>query len=340
MIGQLVLSAARAGQPWQARIQNGPDMARTCMGLPPEEARTRLASLFSLCGAAHAAAATQALGLPEQESQDKTAACTRDILRDHALDLLHTWPRHLGLAPDRAALARTLAATTSPHHSERGQTATTLTGLETPLPQLALADFDHWLEASRTTQPPAPLAAVLAPLQALVPPAQGRADLPAPDCADLAAIATGAQPPARDASILADHRDTPLLHGLIAREGVSLFVRVVARALDLLAALSDPLRLFTRTRALAARLPTEVGAMPQGRLGVARAARGLLVHHATIQNGRVKAYTVFSPTGWHMAHNGLLRRCLHSLPTVDSPALLPALLLSAINPCVPTHVES
>ena len=336
MMGRLVLSVARADRPWQARIQAGPDMARTCVGLAPEEARTRLASLFSLCGAAHAAAATQALALPDQDRPD---ACARDILRDHALDLLHTWPRYLGLTLDRTWLARALSAGNNPGGSEGAQIAAALTGLETPLPLLAQADFDLWLKAGLTRQTPAPLAAVLAHLRAIVPPAQGEADLPAPDSADLQAIATGAQPPARDASVLADHRDTPLLHGLIAREGVSLFVRVVARILDLLAALSDPAWLFARTRTLAADLPSEPGGTLTGRLGVARAARGLLVHYATLQNGRVSAYTVLSPTGWHMVHDGLLSRCLHSLPLTDSPALLPALLISAINPCVPTHVE-
>lgn len=336
MMGRLVLAVARADRPWQARIQNGPDMARTCVGLAPEEARTRLASLFSLCGAAHAAAATQALGLPEQDRPD---TCTRDILRDHALDLLHTWPRHLGLTLDRAWLARTLSAGNDPTGNEGKQMAAALTGLETPLSLLAQADFDLWLESGLTLQTAAPLAAVLAHLRAIVPPAQGETDLPAPDSADLQAIAAGAQPPARDASILADHRDTPLLHELIAREGVSLFVRVVARALDLLATLSDPARLFVRTRALAAALSAKRDGTVAGRLGVARAARGLLVHNAAVHNGRVSAYTVLSPTGWHMVPDGLLSRCLHSLPLTDSPALLPALLISAINPCVPTHVE-
>lgn len=336
MMGRLVLSVARADKPWQARVQSGPDMARTCVDLAPEEARTRLASLFSLCGAAHAAAATQALGLLEQDRLD---ACTRDILRDHALDLLHTWPRHLGLTLDRAWLARTLSAGNDANGSEGKHMAAALTGLETPLPLLTQADFDLWLKAGLTRRTPAPLATVLAHLRAIVPPAQGETDLPAPDSADLQAIAVGTQPPARDASILADHHDTPLLHGLIAREGVSLFVRVVARALDLLAALSDPARLFVRTRSLAADLSAKPDGTLPGRLGVARAARGLLVHNATVQNGRVSAYTVLSPTGWHMVDDGLLSRCLHSLPLTDSPALLPALLISAINPCVPTHVE-
>lgn len=336
MMGRLVLSAPQAGQPWRARIQNSPDMARTCVGLTPEEARSRLASLFSLCGAAHAAAATQALGLPEQDSPNTSA--THDILRDHALELLHTWPRHLGLTLDRTWLTRTLGAGNDKADNARTQLATALTGLETPLALLAEADFTLWLEAGRTAQTPPPLAAVLAALRLIAPPDQGRADLPAPDSTDLETITTG-KAPARDASILADHRNTPLLRGLIAREGVSLFVRMVARALDMLAALSNPARLFARTRALAAHLPAGPDGATDGRLGVARAARGVLVHHATIQNGRIRAYTVLSPTGWHMAQDGLLSRCLRSLPLTDSPALLPALLISAINPCVPALVE-
>ena len=66
--------------------------------------------------------------------------------------------------------------------------------------------------------------------------------------------------------------------------GVSLFARILARVLDMLACLEGSI--MTRP---AAWLSGEV--LPQG-WGLTRAARGVLFHKADVQAGKIKAYTV------------------------------------------------
>jgi hypothetical protein len=353
MIGSLTLSydsGATRGQAdgqlneqrrsiWRAASRRMPDAARLCVGLAAEDAPSRLATLFNLCPAAHRHAARRALSLapPEMDaSPEDDAAARREICRDHALEFLHVWPLRLGMEPDR----RLLACLANPAPADFPALRAALTegsgtdGLphDAPGGDLAALDpsaFGFWLERGDAA-PGAPLLArVLGALRALSAGETGRVDLPAPDASDLREAF--ARPlPARDAGTLADHRQTPLLRGLIEREGVTLFVRIVARALDLLASLGDG-AVFSRARRLQA-------ALPHG-FGLARAARGLLLHRAVVENGKIRDYAVLSPTAWHLTPGGLLESCLASLGAGAEPRRNGELLLSALDPCVPATVK-
>jgi len=131
----------------------------------------------------------------------------------------------------------------------------------------------------------------------------------------------------RETSALGRVGRTPLLAALLAAEGPSLFVRLIARLVDCLAAL----------RPAGAGLPALPPALASG-LGLAPAARGLLGHGARVEGGRVAAYRILSPSAWNLAPGGLLDRAFAALaPGPDARRLAP-LLISALNPCVPVSL--
>ena len=107
MIGNLTLAGGTGGRPWRIAAQAPVEAGRTCLGLSPAEAVGRLSGLFSLCGAAHGAAAAGALGLAVDASAE--GAMRGEILRDHAIALLMDWPVRLGLLPARGMLSRLVA---------------------------------------------------------------------------------------------------------------------------------------------------------------------------------------------------------------------------------------
>ncbi|WP_025812767.1 hypothetical protein [Komagataeibacter kakiaceti] len=77
-------------------------------------------------------------------------------------------------------------------------------------------------------------------------------------------------------------------------------MRLMARVLDLVDCLHPvPRALFARAARLSMNLPG---------IGTARAARGVVAHRAVVRQGRVAAYSILSPTFWHVAPGGLLPR--------------------------------
>ncbi|WP_280938456.1 hypothetical protein [Xanthobacter sp. 91] len=113
---------------------------------------------------------------------------------------------------------------------------------------------------------------------------------------------------------------TPLLAALLASEGPSLFVRLLARLVDGLAHLA----------------PRPAPPLPAG---IAPAARGLLGHRAEVEAGRVAAYRILSPSAWNLAPGGLLERAFAALSPGWRTRWLAPLLVCAINPCVPVTLS-
>ncbi|GBQ91333.1 hydrogenase expression/formation protein [Gluconacetobacter johannae DSM 13595] len=322
MIGHLTLSGGAGGRPWRMAVQAPVDAGRVCLGLSPADALARVSGLFSLCGAAHGVAAAGAMGLPHDEAAE--GAMRGEILRDHAIALLLDWPARLGLPPARALLSRLVARQDDPATLHRD-----LTGTDAAIGALDAAGLRDWLELGRDATAPV-LPRVLAQLRD-TPAAWGRAALPPLAAPDIAAALDSRTEAARDAGILADHLDRPALRALVAHEGVSLFARMLARVLDLLACLgASGAELFARSRRLAASCAPGVG--------IARAARGILAHRAVVRDGRVVAYTVLSPTVWHAAPGGLMERIAATLPVDRRRPVLTGMMLSGVNPCIPVTV--
>ncbi|MFG1243132.1 nickel-dependent hydrogenase large subunit [Xanthobacter sp. V7C-4] len=304
----------RAGM-WRFGRETGPDPAQALVGRTPDEAARLAPLVFNLCGAAHGFAAATALGLPAAADG---AAMARETVRDHALAMLHTWPQALGEAPDRAALGL-LARPGRPEDF-----AAALVGEGADLSSFSRAELDSWLREATT-----PTARLLAHMRREVDPAEGRAGLPELTAQDVAAALDPARTPGaeglRETSALGRVAHTPLVSALLAGEGPSLFVRLLARLVDCLAALKP-----------ASAVPTYD--LPAG-FGIAPAARGLLGHGVRLEAGRVAAYRILSPSAWNLAPGGLLERAFAALTPDPTARRLAPLLVSAINPCVPVTLS-
>ncbi|MEP9349787.1 hypothetical protein [Xanthobacter sp. KR7-225] len=331
VVARIALAPTVPGGAWRVTRETAADPARVLVGRTSQEAARLAPLIFNLCGAAHARAAAAALGLCDgQDAAALAREAARERARDHARAILIDWPAALGAPPDRASLG--LVA----RPDGAAALARALAGDIGDLAAFSPAALDAWLAAGETAT-----VRHLACLRRESDPDWGRAGLPvlAPQAlADLMAdglrpAGAGRTPSVGDAGrnspflfetgALALLSDTPLFRALLAREGPTLFVRLLARLADALDALA---------MAAEAPLPAPAG------VGLARAARGLLAHGARVEEGRVAAYRVLSPSAWTLAAGGLLERALAALPPGPAGARLVPLLVSAINPCVPVAI--
>lgn len=308
------MSAARRAQPFTYAPM--PDAERVLIGRAPEEAAALIPRLYNLGAAAQGAAASAALGL----SGGSEDAIRAEIAREHGLFLFHHLPMALGEARDNEGLALLRAedaATRLPSHLFGPHAPAALS-----LNRLSPAELDTFLARGETATTHS-LARIAA-----FDPAWARVDLPELTLPEAeAALADETASPARDATLLSRVRGTPLLAALIARDGPSLFARLLARVLDLCACLapSSPAALS--------------GARPHG-IGFAQAARGMLVHRARVAEGRVVSYKMLAPSRWTLAPGGLLERMLDAVPARTETGLIARLSLLAVNPCVAVRLAS
>lgn len=329
MIGALLLRGGHSAQPWELHTQNVVDAGLLCAGLQPEQALALVGRVFSLCRAAHVAASTRAMGLADL-STCSSVATQDEILQDHALALLVTLPAQLGMPPERESLSRVL------QNPQAGQdVARELTGSDTPIATMDGPAFTAWLASGRT-ETAAFLPRLFSRCQAALEGVGGVVDMPAltPQAVQawLAHDHTQAgSAMAYDASIWPDYVAYPVMQALVGREGVTPFARLVARLLELLACLAG------RGNALSGRAGAFQAGLGQG-VGVARAARGMLVHAAQLRNGLVTDYQILSPTFWHVARGGLFRQGISRLRPGCAKVSV-ACVLAAFNPCVPVSVE-
>lgn len=317
---------------WRFARAEGPDPAQVLVGRTPQEVAKLAPRIFNLCGAAHGLAAARALGLPQ--GADDTALA-RETARDHALAILVDWPDAMGESPERAALAGLVAPGADAATGRR-----LLLGTDCDLATCTPGELDTLLDDA-----PSATLRRLACIRREVDPVEGRASLPELTAEDvgcrLAADVAGAAPVdampvtargaragkavARETGALGRVAALPLMRALLAIEGPSLFVRLLARLLDLLAALGGGMPAGGR------------GAQPG--IGLAPAARGLLGHGARVEAGRVAAYRVLSPSAWNLAPGGLLERAFAALSIGPQTGMLARLLVCAINPCVPVALH-
>jgi hypothetical protein len=71
-------------------------------------------------------------------------------------------------------------------------------------------------------------------------------------------------------------------------------------------------------------------------LAQVQAARGLLVHRLTLEQGRLADYRILAPTEWNFHPQGAAALGLATLPAADDPTLrrLAGLFITALDPCV------
>ncbi|GAB4064012.1 hypothetical protein KHC28_14060 [Ancylobacter sonchi] len=321
MIGALdiALDTSAAGAHWRLTTTGGPGNAAWVVGRRAEEAIRLIPRVFNLCSAAHAEAARGALGLSSGTAAPDGLLARQERRRDHAVSILCDWPSILGSQPDRTALKGLAGGSDQAMQALRRH----LLGGEIDLANATTGEVDRWLVAQAS-----PTARLLAHVRATVDPAWGRAELAAPQPADIAAALEAGFPTEPRETTVADYwRAAPVLREFHAREGASLFVRMLARLLDLLSCLG------------AGRLRADPVSSPGGGIGIARAARGLLAHRARLADGIVADYRVLSPSAWNLAAGGLLQSMLAALPMGTRTPMLARLVVSCVNPCVPVTLR-
>jgi len=121
----------------------------------------------------------------------------------------------------------------------------------------------------------------------------------------------------------------PLLEEMRHQQGNTVTVRLLARLHDL-AGFTDRLRGGDTLWLRQAKVKENTG------LAWLQTSRGLLIHYAEVENGRVTDYRIVAPTEWNFHPDGALVRGLTGKPaaSADEARHHAALLLHALDPCV------
>ncbi len=136
----------------------------------------------------------------------------------------------------------------------------------------------------------------------------------------------------------------PLVADLLARNGTSVAVRLIARLTELAALLAArPGRAAAGTApgdAVAASAVVPFAHEARG-CAVTQTARGVLVHRAAVERGVIRDYAILAPTEWNFRADGALTSALARIETDDADALArdARLVAQAIDPCVACRVE-
>jgi len=126
--------------------------------------------------------------------------------------------------------------------------------------------------------------------------------------------------------------DSPLLHEVSQQWGNGLMSRLVARLTEM-AQIAQHL-LSDRKKSVVLRDQSQ-GHPQGGGIGMARAARGLLIHQVFIEQGRLQQYQILAPTEWNFHPRGVVTQSLKCLQGNAAQLRQQAkLLLNAIDPCV------
>lgn len=128
--------------------------------------------------------------------------------------------------------------------------------------------------------------------------------------------------------------DRPLLKDLVDRYGNGLISRLAASLIEI-ARLCGPTPEGHEAEDQACDDPSEPLEDGIG-LGVAAAARGLLVHRVVLANDRILDYAILAPTEWNFHPDGVIARGLAALMASpgDADTDLARLLITAVDPCV------
>jgi hypothetical protein len=335
--------------------------ARLVHDRPPAEVAQLVPQLFSICSRAQGAAAAGALDAAQGLAPDADRAERRhtavaiEALQETLWRLLIDWPEALDEPPLVAPLRIVRQAATE---VERGHLP--VDALLAAIEGVAAEQVYGQSSASWLEQPPDSLdrwiaAAGTLPARLLrrlqhEAPGLGRSEVPLMPPATLPALESALLPfLQRDADYaLAPHWDGvpvetgalarqsghPLVAAFVARDGRSAAARFVARLVELGMSI-DALRLQQAPNAARQHtLRTGEG------IGLAETARGLLLHHARVDDGRVVDFQIVAPTEWNFHPEGGLRsltgRPAHDDRRLESEARL---VVRSLDPCVACRIE-
>ena len=325
-------------------------------GRPTDEVARIVPTLFSICRSAQAAAASGALDAATGVSrangslQQRSASVRREAVVEMLTRLLIDWPRAMQTEPDVAAVARVrrsredeildtcrAVARTSVFAVDCGQW----------LDAMSLDGLLRWLVRGETLP-----ARLLARLQTESPdlgcsavPSMPDATLDALNGAILPRLAEDAALALRpdwlgipaETGSLARVGTHPLVAAFVASYGNSAAARYLARMVEL--------ALLLAGNGDAQRLPAAARQHTLGPglgVGVAETARGLLLHLARVDDGRVIDYTIVAPTEWNFHPQGALAQGLVGRRASDAECAVrdARVLVQALDPCVACDIEA
>ena len=337
---------------------------RLLTGKTPAQVQALVPALFSLCGQAQAAAAELALAAAQGASPDagRRVELEQRVVAENLAELfwrlLLDWPQLMGQAFDPAPVAQARKLVLAALATEGGSR------LAGPLREQLVAiaarhvfgepvaswlertqtavEFDAWLGHAAT-----PVALALAQLRREFP-ALGRTSVACLPVLDPARLETELRPGLAEPGFgshprwsgrlaetgaLARQLEQPLISALIATEGTTAAVRIAARLVELA-------RLLAAADGAA---PWTLGFSPATSIGVGavQTARGLLLHHVGVRDGRVTRYDIVAPTEWNFEPEGVLSQGLvgQSTASADAARRAARILVQALDPCVACRVE-
>jgi hypothetical protein len=334
-------------------------------GRTPEEAVALVQGLFAICGRAQGVAAASATDAARSRNPSAVLRASREqrivaeSAHEHFWRVLIDWPKLAGRPAETAAMGAIRKAL-APWLNAPDNAVVTPTGeIAAAAKQwvfgkgagewLAMASLDEaqaWANAGESTA-----ARALADLLRSGP-QLGASDvaLMAPvDAAALASILDPAlcanddfdaepdwQGEPRETGAVARARSHPLVEAAVARWGLGVGARALARLVDL-ARLTEVLAGHAQEapRSGASRLPDGAG------MAWVETARGLLVHRAEVEDGRIRDYRIVAPTEWNFHPRGpFVRGVLGLAPSTPEELERDAnRIVASLDPCVAWRVE-
>jgi len=349
----------------EARSQR-PRVGRTLLpGRSPDDAVTLVSTLFAICGRSQGVAAAAALDAARSREPSALLAAARErrlaaeTLHEHFWRVLIDWPRLATREPATAAMGavrKALAPWLDAHEDDTGVPLAdvgriakhSVFGREAAA-WLAIAapdELEAWWRAGET-----PVARVVADLMAAGP-ELGRSDVPLLAPLDEAALA-GIFEPALSAED--DFEAAPHIRGETRETGA--LARVRSHRLVAAAASQWGHGLGARAVARLVELAQLVQGVAQGAQGERRhgascvadgtgiswveTARGLLIHRAQVEGGRIAGYRIVAPTEWNFHPKGAFVRGALGLSPSAPEALRQqaSWIVSSLDPCVAWRVE-
>lgn len=299
-----------------------PMAAQLLKGKTPAQASHIVPLLFSVCGKAQGAAANAALNAAQQSvweiaSTERLIVC--EAMQEHLWRLLLDWPKLLGLQPQEKLFAGWFALLRKIAAGEVGM-------------EVFLREFARDWQGGAGTN-------LLVMLEKSACNGTGEARLlPAWSAAEAQQACAGkwdanfsARPEwqggAAETGARTYYADSPLLRDAPSNA----LARVLARILDVVEMASGN---------AAPRLNTFSPAAGEG-IAVVRTARGLLMHHVRLEQGKVADYTIVAPTEWNFHPQGAFAQDMCGLQEQDGQRLMQLAHIAALSldPCVEYEVE-
>jgi len=345
----------------QARSERPRVAGRLFAGRDAREAGALAGALFAICGRSQAIAADAAVEAARGDRVSAECRAARDAriaaetIQEHAWRLLVDWPKLAGRAPQVEALARGRRALAplleagdrdDPAHARGEAVAWARDAVFGCSPAAFLAidsieAFRAWTRSAGT--PAAGVAAqvldehaALGATDVAFLPAGGDAWVaeslaPAIDAdADFDDVPSW-QAQARETGAIARVAGHPLVAAAIATWGRGVGARLVARLVEMAAALEA-----SGGRHGAVKL--------EGASSVSwvDTARGLLVHRVRLAGERIAAYRIVAPTEWNFHPAGAFTRAAMTLAADDGARLEREVrwLVASLDPCVGVRYEA